>query len=199
MIYIKHRVNKISELAGVDKNHGVEIDLRTGVSANGAIHLSHDPWMHGDDFVPWLDEFKKQKISGPIILNTKEDGLESRCLDLMAQYQISNFFFLDTTVPTLVKWALKQNEKRFAVRLSSVEPSESIAAFQGKVNWLWVDCFDGKAMDTAKVGALKGKFKICLVSPELQGADSSMIASFKGLHAIADAVCTKVPDVWEKM
>ena len=58
-IFLRHRVNSIKDISALEKNWGVEIDLRSTVSSPGALHLSHDPWAQGDDFEAWLKEFKK--------------------------------------------------------------------------------------------------------------------------------------------
>ena len=47
MIIIKHRVNTSKELKKVDKNFGVEIDLR---SNRNNIYLHHDPFKKGESF-----------------------------------------------------------------------------------------------------------------------------------------------------
>jgi hypothetical protein len=196
--YIKHRVNQISELDEIEPNWGVEIDLRSNVQNSKSLHLSHDPWIVGDDFGEWLQKFASLQIKGPLILNTKEDGLENQILELLDQNQISNFFFLDTTIPTLVKWAVKSKLSNFAVRYSHYEPTESVTIFQGKADWLWVDCFDGNPVNADIILRLKKNFKICLVSPELHGQPTDQIANFSLLYGAADAICTKNPSEWQK-
>lgn len=194
--YVKHRMNRATELAGVDPAWGVEIDLRSDPSRPGHIYLAHDPWVPGDSLELWLTAFVKRGIYGPVILNTKEDGLEAAALETMARAGITNFFFLDTALPTLVRWTLREGERRFAVRLSSVEPVESVRTFAGRADWLWVDCFDGEPIAPSTVAALRDRFKICLVSPELQGQPIGRIGSFRELAAVSDLICTKVPDEW---
>ncbi len=156
--------------------------------------------MEGDDFDHWLSEYRKHKISGPLILNTKEDGLESYCLERLRDQDIKNYFFLDTTIPTLVKWTLKKNLPNFAVRFSAYEPLSSIMAFATKTSWVWIDCFDGIPPDPRHVAELKKFFRICLVSPELQvgmTADlARLIRDFSPVLSLIDAVCTKNPDLW---
>ena len=44
MIIIKHRVNSSKELKQLDKNFGVEIDLR---SNDKDVYLHHDPFKRG--------------------------------------------------------------------------------------------------------------------------------------------------------
>lgn len=194
--FIKHRVNRIADLSSVKPEWGVEIDLRSVVEAPGALHLSHDPWKRGDDFQEWLAAFKTQKIAGPLILNTKEDGLEETLIELLNAQGIKNYFFLDTAVPTLVRWAAERRRKNFAVRLSSFEGLENVKPFEGLVEWVWVDCFGGAPMPLEPVKRLQGVFKICLVSPELQGQPVDTISRFFPLGRLSDAICTKRPDLW---
>ena len=112
-VFIKHRANKIIDLEGVLPEWGVEIDLRcVSVDAPGCLHLSHDPWVRGEDFSAWIDAFLEKKIKGPIILNTKEDGLEQTCINILNEAGIQNFFFLDTTFPTLVQWTATKMESQ---------------------------------------------------------------------------------------
>jgi len=54
MMWIQHRVNKISELEDLPTEFGAEIDLRSDLGNSGRIHLAHDAWTEGDDFEEWL-------------------------------------------------------------------------------------------------------------------------------------------------
>ncbi len=196
-LFLKHRVNAIKDLASLEKSWGVEIDLRSDVSRWGAIHLSHDPWTFGDDFEIWIKEFKSLGIQGPIWLNTKEDGLENRVEELLAKYQIENYCFLDTVLPTLVKKTHFEAKNRFAIRFSTYEPDIFVNCFKGKADWVWVDCFQGKPVSEKLVKGLKNNFKVCLVSPELHGRSlRENLTSFLPLYEIADAICSKEPNVW---
>ncbi len=197
-LYIQHRINKISELANVETQNGVEIDLRSNVNVKSSLHLSHDAWTLGDSFSDWADAFKARKISGPIILNTKEDGLESAAEDILKQRGISNYFFLDTALPTLVKHAVIQNNNKFALRISAYEPAVMATTFKNKIEWLWIDCFNGIPLNADEFAPLKSDFKICLVSPELHGQPTDTISKFQNLYLLADAICTKVPNLWKQ-
>lgn len=195
MIYIQHRVNSVQDLEKIQNlEFGCEIDLRSDVSKKGHIHLAHDPWSQGDDFFKWLDVFKKKQLRGPLILNTKEDGLEQTAMEALQKRGLTNFFFLDTTLPTLVKWTDK-GIKNFAVRLSRYEPLESAKAFSGRADWLWVDCFQGQFIQPPN---LKG-FKICLVSPELQSSSLELDENGKNWLKVAHAICTKKPEFWQSL
>ncbi|MBI2603165.1 MAG: hypothetical protein HYW48_08920 [Deltaproteobacteria bacterium] len=198
-IFIEHRINSIAALAGVHKDHGVEIDLRSDVGNIGKLHLSHDPWIRGDDFDDWLREYVGLGIKGPLILNTKEDGLEQAVLDRMELATIRNFFFLDTALPTLVKWSLKMRRDCFALRLSQHEPAAPLDSFKGRAKWVWVDCFDGVPLTADILRNISNDFKLCIVSPELQQRPIDEVAKFSALLPFASAVCTKDHRVWETL
>jgi hypothetical protein len=197
--FIKHRVNRIDEVNKIAPDWGVEVDLRSSVDQPGKLHLSHDPWTRGDDFEQWLQVFSLKRNRGTLILNTKEDGLEVRALELIKQYSIDRYFFLDTALPTLVRWAFLESNRHFAIRVSQYEHPDSISVFRGKAEWVWVDCFDGKPIDSGHVKALKNNFRVCLVSPELQAKGPQDLSRFRDMLPFADAICTKDPDSWKKL
>ncbi len=194
--FIQHRVNRIKDLNSVSFQNGVEVDLRSCPLPNGFIYLAHDAWSKGDSFEKWLKVYKKRKIKGPLILNTKEDGLEEKIISMMKKYKISNYFFLDTSIPTLVRLSLKMNISQFAVRVSEYEDVKMALQFEGKVKWVWLDCFNGRPLSFAAMRSLKDRFKICLVSPELHTGSIKKISQFKRLAQHCDAICTKVPLIW---
>ncbi|MBI1860396.1 MAG: hypothetical protein HYR96_05715 [Deltaproteobacteria bacterium] len=195
MQYIKHRINSAKELPSLNRAWGAEIDLRSDVSRPGEILLSHDPWRWGETLEEWLGVWGELGFGGPLILNTKEDGLEARALELLEARAISHFFFLDTALPTLVRITAKR-ERRFAVRLSAFESLESVMRFRGRADWVWVDCFEGVPVEEALVRRIAQHFQVCLVSPELQGRPVDSIAQFQGLAKLAQAICTKNPEAW---
>ena len=201
MFFVRHRVNRIADLQKLNSSEvdGCEIDLRSSVLTEGHIHLSHDAWTQGDSFADWLHLYAQKKFRGPLILNTKEDGLETRALELLKEHDLKNFFFLDTAAPTLVRWTLREAENRFAVRLSSKEPLAASHSFFGKAAWAWVDCFEQKPLPAETVADASRHFKICLVSPELQGAAGVDLTRFKDLLPFATAVCTKQPELWRAL
>jgi hypothetical protein len=197
MLFFRHRVNSAADVAPLPRAWGVEIDLRSDVAREGELHLSHDPWRRGDAFPEWLRAYAAGGPRGPVILNTKEDALEERALAVALAAGVEPLF-LDTTLPTLVKWVRRGEGHRFFVRVSAWEPVEAVAAFRGKVRWVWVDCFGGEPLGAAEVARLKPDFRVCLVSPELQGSPPEAIERFDELWPLADAVCTKVPERWSE-
>ena len=63
---------------------------------------------------------------------------------------------------------------------------------------MWVDCFTKMPLDPSTYAALKKHFKLCAVSPELQGRPAETIADYARELAPypMDAVCTKRPELW---
>ena len=135
-----------------------------------------------------------------LILNVKEEGLEEKLLHLMLKYQINDFFFLDQSFPFLIKTALS-GESRTAVRVSEYESVETALTLSGLVQWVWVDVFSHFPLNSDSYLRLKqAGFKLCLVSPELQGHPLSQVKSTQVLiddmKIELDAVCTKEPSLW---
>jgi len=194
MQIISHRVNTITLLKKIPKKFGVEVDIR---SIGDALIIHHDPFIIGEVFEEWIKLYEH----GTLILNVKEEGLEQRLLELMKKYQIEDFFFLDQSFPFLKKTA-SEGESRSAVRVSEYEDINTALSLSGMVDWVWVDCFNDFPLNLEKAEELqKAGFKLCIVSPELQGrGDISHILDFRSkielLGIKGDAVCTKHADLW---
>ncbi|WP_317898640.1 hypothetical protein [Aurantibacillus circumpalustris] len=190
LLKIAHRINTIEQLKATPLEYGVELDLRP---YGTKIIIHHDAFTDGEDFEEWLKYYKHSFI----ILNTKAEGMEERILQLMEAQQIKDYFFLDLSLPFLIKY-MKKGVSKMAVRFSEYEPLDFVMKFAGKVDWVWVDCFTDLPLTFENYALLKKHFKLCLVSPELQGFDLSKIEKFKqklkGMDL--DAVCTKRPELW---
>lgn len=194
MLYIAHRINTLAQLATVPTTYGVELDLRDHLDR---IVLQHDPFqgMHGVDFEEYLQQYQH----GLMILNVKSERIESRVLELVHKYGVKDYFFLDSSFPML-RWLVQQGERRIAVRFSEFEPLANCMAVAGQVDWVWIDCFNRLPLDQASYQALQEHFKLCIVSPELQGRSVDSIAEFAAELSCypVDAICTKRPDLWEQ-
>ena len=191
---ILHRINTIALLENTPSNFGVEIDIRS----NGkSLILHHEPFEQGELFEDWIRSYHH----GTLILNVKEEGLESSVLKLMNQYKINDFFFLDQSFPFLRKTAV-MGESRCAVRVSEYENIETVLSLSGMVDWVWVDCFTHFPLKKKEADQLTNAgFKLCLVSPELQGRkERAHVIEFRRevelLGIKGDAVCTKYADLW---
>lgn len=194
MIKIAHRINKISDLTNTPNHLGVEVDIR---SWGNELIIHHDPYKEGEKFIKWLDHYNHQML----ILNVKEEGLEERLINLMQKKKIEDFFFLDQSFPFLIKHS--QNCKgKSAVRFSEYECIETVLQLRSICNWIWVDCFNINPLTKDNFIIIKNNnFKICVVSPELQGRTKpedilNLKQSLKDQMIFPDAVCTKRPDLW---
>jgi hypothetical protein len=193
MLIIHHRRNTLDLLAQSSSSWGVEIDVRT--YANKLV-VHHDPFVDALALEDWLKGYHHDLI----ILNTKEEGLEPRLLQIMAEYQIQNFFFLDQSFPFLLKTA-RSGEPRCAVRVSEYESVETALNLAGMIRWVWIDVFTHFPLDKKNYDRLKNAgFKLCLVSPELQDLPFEMLETIRAqithLDMHLDAVCTKYPQFW---
>ena len=192
---ILHRINTIALLEKTPLNFGIEIDIR---SDGKNLILHHDPFEQGELLEDWIGFYNH----GTLILNVKEEGLEGPILKLMSQHKIKDFFFLDQSFPFLRKTAV-MGESRCAVRVSEYENIETVLSLSGMVGWVWVDCFARFPLNKKEADHLKDSgFKLCLVSPELQGRkERSQVIEFRRqielLGIKGDAVCTKYPDLWD--
>ena len=195
MQIILHRVNTTQQLKLVGKKYGVEVDIRT---YGDELILHHDPFQCGESLRNWLKYFDHKTI----IANVKEEGLEGRILKEFKKRNITNFFFLDQSFPFLMK-LMRTNEKRTAVRYSDFESIETVMSLTGKVDWVWIDSFDRFTLTSEQNKNLKNMgFKLCLVSPELQGQDlliegENIRQSIIEGKLEFDAICTKNPSFWE--
>lgn len=198
MEYICHRVNKLSELENQEYKYGVEIDLRDNL--NGKIYMEHDPFTFGQDFEEYLSNYRH----GTMILNIKSERIEHKVLDLLRKYQVSDYFFLDSSFP-MIKLLTDMGEDKIAIRYSEFEGLEMVERMAGKAKWAWVDCFTYLPIDHGTYSRMKDLgYKLCLVSPELQGQDEKIEAYAEQLKRegiLFDAICTKRYNVerWQRL
>ena len=96
MQYIAHRVNQLEQLRELPTEYGAEIDLRDRAER---LILQHDPFADGEDAEPFFANYKH----GTLILNVKSERIEYRVLELLKKYSITDYFFLDSSLPMIVK------------------------------------------------------------------------------------------------
>lgn len=189
--YIAHRINTRNQLSKLPIEYGVELDLR---DSGSDLILQHDPFVGGELFEDYLKEYQH----GTMILNIKSERIEHRVLELLNQYKIYDYFFLDSSFP-MIYLLSKQGQSKCAIRFSEFEGLDTILSMANKVDWVWVDCFSKLPIDKESYEVLKGAgYKLCLVSPELQGRENDIDEYKKQLSAqgiIFDAICTKYQNV----
>ena len=76
---------------------------------------------------------------------------------------------------------------------------DTIIAMSEKVKWIWVDCFTKLPINKEIYSKLRSfNFKLCLVSPDLQGQENR-IEEYRDFlienKLIMDAVCVKSNNV----
>ncbi len=195
MEIIAHRINTINKLKNLNINLGVEIDIR---SNEKDLIICHDPFSDYINLKDWLSFYNH----GTLILNVKENGLEEELLKTMKSFKKENFFILDQSFPYLIN-TINNGEKRCAVRLSEYESIKSVLSLKEKLNWVWIDFFTKFPVDFEIYTILKKhNFKLCIVSPELQGHANSKCLDLKNFiksnKMYFDAVCTKKVKFWEE-
>ncbi len=189
----EHRINQMNKLRDVSPDRGVEIDIR---ASNSNLVLAHDPFTSGELFSEWLKCWRGQSL----ILNVKEEGLEESILELLENYDVQDFFFLDQSYPS-IRRLINLGISKLATRVSDFEDINT--AIKSGSEWIWLDSFTGNwnyLPDTLKLITGMG-YKTCLVSPELQRTDSEMeLKDLKELIKVNNleitAVCTKHPESW---
>ena len=197
MEFIAHRINSKEELANIPKDCGIELDVRPW--GNDLI-MEHDPFVNAQS----LEELLKEYNHGTLIFNIKSERVEYKVLELVKKYHIKDYFFLDSSLPMINLIAHKEGNPNMAIRFSELEPIESLIPHQGKVKWVWVDCFT-KFILTKEIEEKIHQmgFKICIVSPELQGRADDLVEHKKIIsdqNIKIDAVCSKIynKETWLK-
>jgi hypothetical protein len=187
MKLIAHRINTLDELQLLSTSTPIEFDIRDSA---GHCIIQHDPFKNGILFEEFLPHLKNRFL----IVNIKSEGIEYKVLELLKQYKIENFFLLDCSIPMMYKLT-QQGETRLAIRYSEMESLDTVLKWSNKVQWIWVDCFTKYPLTSEISNHLHTKgFKLCLVSPELQGRPEELLLTpfieyAKSLNA--DAICTK--------
>ena len=189
MEFIAHRINTIKELKELENCYGVELDLRDHL--DGRIYISHNPFESGENF----EEYLKHYHHGTMILNVKSERIEHRILELLKQYGIEKYFFLDSSFP-MIKQLSDLGERKIALRYSELEGLDTIRNMAGKVEWVWVDCFTRLPIDRESFRELKDLgYRLCMVSPELEGQPEK-IEEYRDFlikeRIVMDAICAKI-------
>ena len=187
---IAHRINTLAQLEELPPHVAIEFDVR---DSGGLLLVEHDPFVPVEPSLP-LESFLEKVGERFLIVNIKSEGIEPRILTLLKEHSLERFFLLDCSFPMIVKLS-NAGEKRIAVRYSEYESLETVFALQGKVSWVWIDCFTWFPLTKEEEQFLHvAGFNLCIVSPELQGQPEK-IQTYKNMLAtdniLVDAICTK--------
>jgi hypothetical protein len=192
--FIVHRINTTTELEDIDEQFGVELDLRDD-HKSGKLILSHDPFSDGEYFENYLEKYKHNTL----ILNIKSERIELECLKLIEKYNISKYFFLDSSFPMIYLLNKEYSNKNIACRFSEYEPIEQYLAIKDKVKYIWIDCFTKFCLNKENYEIIKkDDTKICIVSPELQ-KQPYKIEEYRDYiienEIIPDMICCKIYNI----
>ena len=192
--FICHRINTIEELKYIASEFGVEIDLRDD-HKTGKIILVHEPFSHGEYFEDYLKEYHHNTL----ILNIKSERIEIECLKLLEKYNITNYFFLDSTFPMIYLLNKDYNNNNIAYRFSEYENIDNFLDNKNMFSSIWVDCFTKFPLNKENYEIIKNtNIKICLVSPELQ-KQSEKLEIYRNYiienNIIPNMICCKVYNI----
>jgi hypothetical protein len=195
ILYIAHRINTLEQFGdsfNCDSGCGIECDFR---DYKDDVVVQHDPFKDG---VPMKTFFKYVSANKPalVIVNVKTEGIEEHVLRELPEQ--TPYFFLDCTFPMVYKLSESGNTN-IALRFSEFERMDQLRAMAGRAQWVWVDTFHSFHLKKAEVVEMKELgYKVCLVSPELQGRDANVAipeyAEYlkrEGCVEFVDAICTK--------
>jgi hypothetical protein len=192
--FICHRINKIEELNIIDKQFGIELDLRDD-HKSGKIILAHDPFLEGECFEDYLQKYNHNIL----ILNIKSERIEIECLEILKKNNIENYFFLDSSFPMIYLLNKIYKNNKVAYRFSEFESIENFVVSNNLYSYIWVDCFNNFTLNKENYNIFKSyNKKICIVSPELQKQEEK-IKEYRKLiidnNIIPDMVCCKIYNI----
>lgn len=172
-----------------DLGLGTETDLR---DYNGKIVVSHDMAFSSSMlFEDLLDIMAGRNLT--LALNIKADGLAAEIKSLLKQYNHTNYFVFDMSIPDLVQ-QIKQNMIVFT-GLSDLLPHTVLLE---ECAGIWLDSFKTQWYETELIDNFLGMGKkICIVSSELHKRDNSaqwkIIKQTKNLSSNNLLLCTDTP------
>lgn len=173
---------------------GTETDIR---DFNGELVISHDiASAESMSFSEFINIYKSHKVNGPLALNVKADGLQTKIKSTLEQYGVDNYFLFDMSVPDSLGY-FAHNLNTF-VRLSEYETLNSLYE---KASGVWVDGFHETQVTEALLQKIVDDGKqACIVSSELHRRDHSaqwqLIKSFGSDLTDSDNIilCTDLPE-----
>jgi glycerophosphoryl diester phosphodiesterase len=176
---------------------GTETDIR---DYKGSLVISHDMAIDNCLTVKELFEvYKSIDDSLTLALNIKADELQLELLKLINEYEISNYFVFDTSIPDGYKYLAR--EMNLFTRESEFEDSPS---FYHESAGIWLDEFKSHWINNQTIEKhLLNNKTICIVSPELHGREYKNVwEEYKNIDRNIDSnmkykpimLCTDYPE-----
>ena len=140
---------------------GTETDIR---DYQGELVISHDIANRNCISIKLFFEiYNKYDNTLPLALNIKADGLQLKLKEILEEYNISNYFVFDMSVPDGLGY-LKEN-LNFFTRESEYE---SVPSFYNEACGIWLDEFHGHWITKEVIEKhINNDKQICIVSPDL--------------------------------
>ena len=115
-----------------------------------------------------------------------------QCISPKYSLKLRNF---DSSFPMIIN-LINHKESKIALRYSEFEKEDTILHLAGRIEWIWIDCFSKIPGDSSIYKKFKKLgFKLCFVSPELQGQEYKIKEYkeyFEYNNILIDAVCSKL-------
>jgi len=173
-----------------DLGIGTETDVRDYL---GQLVISHDV---ADEscmtFVNYLKLLNGKDL--PLAINIKSDGLMSRLVKELQQYELTDVFVFDMSVPDQLTY-FNQNKFKVFTRMSE---EERIPSFFSQSDGIWLDSFKSVWYGKKEIEKiLNAEKELCIVSPELhQQAHLPLWTMLKKIENISSrkiTLCTDYP------
>ena len=172
---------------------GTETDIR---DYQGDLVISHDiANKHCISVKQLFETYLDYDDSLPLALNIKSDGLQEKLKSLLSEYNISNYFVFDMSVPDALQYL---NHDIMAFTRES--EYEKFPSFYDQSIGIWLDEFESHWINKEVIEThIKNNKTICIVSPELHKreynqawADYKKIEQSLGINNIM--ICTDYPE-----
>lgn len=177
----------------LERGYGFESDVRDYM---GRLVISHNigssSCQDAEEVFQWLRKFDDRYC---FAINIKADGLKDMLWSFLKEYNITNYFIFDMSVPQMVEF--REMGMRYFTRQSEVELTPCLYEDAAGV---WIDGFwSGKWItENLLENHTKNGKEVCIVSPELHGR-----ADYRGFWKIIKSysidfgkvfLCTDHPD-----
>lgn len=142
-----------------DLGYGTETDIR---DIQGKLVISHDmPQGNEITFEEVLQIMDGRNL--PLALNIKADGMAEEILRLLNQYNHTNYFTFDMSIPDMV-----MQLKTELIVFTGLSDILSPAVLLDQAKGIWLDCFNSDWYDSKLVDTyLEIGKSVCIVSADL--------------------------------
>ena len=188
------RNSKLALFKALKNGFGIETDIR--YDKDIGLVISHDILNNSFKYFAFeelLIEYKQQNINSKLAINIKSDGLHEKLKGILENYNITQYFIFDMSIPDLIS-GLKYKLNQY-IRYSNFEDPFPYSEF---TNGVWIDGFNSKIPDESEILNLYKKWSsLVFVSPELHNRSYyqywNFIKSFYKKTNIEFMLCTDCP------